>query len=106
MASSQDWSTLLSLVRLRTSPHSRRYGVTITGLLVTVFPAGHPGFHACIHPHMHTSHHNAESLPAALPTCKQPCSVDGLCLNGSNPILVSQSMHAYADDLLMQPSWH
>jgi hypothetical protein len=23
------------------SPHSRRYGVTITGLLVTVFPAGH-----------------------------------------------------------------
>jgi hypothetical protein len=24
-------------------PHSRRYGVTITGLLVTVFPAGHHG---------------------------------------------------------------
>jgi hypothetical protein len=35
---------LLSLVRLRTSPHSQRYGVTITGLLVTVFPAGHPRY--------------------------------------------------------------
>jgi hypothetical protein len=32
------------LVRLRTYPHSRRYGVTITGLLVTVFPAGHPRY--------------------------------------------------------------
>ena len=31
---------ILPLVRLRTSPHSRRYGVTITGLLVTIFPAG------------------------------------------------------------------
>ncbi len=35
---------LLSLVRLRTSQHSRRYGVTITGLLVTVYPAGHPRY--------------------------------------------------------------
>jgi hypothetical protein len=30
---------LFPLVRLRTSPYPRRYGVTITGLLVTVFPA-------------------------------------------------------------------
>ena len=44
MASRQEKSTLLSLVRLRTSPHSRRYGVTITGLLVTVYPAGHPRY--------------------------------------------------------------
>jgi hypothetical protein len=35
---------LLPLVRLRTSPHSRRYGVTITGLLVTIYPAGHPRY--------------------------------------------------------------
>jgi hypothetical protein len=35
---------LLPLVRLRTSPHSRHYGVTITGLLVIVFPAGHPRY--------------------------------------------------------------
>jgi hypothetical protein len=35
---------LLPLVRLRTYPHSRRYGVTITGLLVTIFPAGHPRY--------------------------------------------------------------
>jgi hypothetical protein len=60
---------LLPLVRLRTSPHSRHYGVTITGLLVTVFPAGHPHYgdaraatpssmlqltslHECLHVHI------------------------------------------------------
>jgi hypothetical protein len=37
---------LFSLVRLRTSPYPRRHGVTITGLLVTVYPAGHSGTHA------------------------------------------------------------
>jgi hypothetical protein len=60
----------------------------------------HPGFHAYIHPHMHTSHHNTESLPAALPTCKQPCSVDDLCL--LEWVQPHPCMHAFADELLQQ----
>ncbi len=41
---------LLLLVRLCTSPHSRRYGVTITGLLVTVYPVCHTKCLAMSHP--------------------------------------------------------
>ncbi len=40
MASRQNYSSYYRSCE----PHSRRYGVTITGLLVTVFQAGHPRY--------------------------------------------------------------
>jgi hypothetical protein len=45
----------LTIARASTySPHSRRYGVTITGLLVTVFPAGqYVCMYVCMYPCMY-----------------------------------------------------